>query len=118
MTLDEFFFGFDESRQIFDHLQREIEALGGSKLSVSRSQVTFMRRKKFIWIWIPNRYLIGKYAPLVLSFSFRFHQNSRRWEQIVEPYPGRFTHHMELNSQSEIDDEVRDWLHQAWVAAG
>jgi hypothetical protein len=40
-----------------------------------------------------------------------------RWKQIVEPAPGRFTHHLELHTASEIDDEVRRWLQEAWEAA-
>jgi hypothetical protein len=99
-------------------IYQEIDDLGESALSVSRSQVTFMRKKKFVWIWIPNRFLKGKYAPLGLTFSFRYRQNSPRWKQIIEPAPAQFTHHLELFALSEIDNEVRDWLREAWEAAG
>ena len=29
---------------------------------------------------------------------------------------GRFTHHLELHAESDIDDEVREWLQEAWEA--
>lgn len=32
----------------------------------------------------------------------------------VEPYPGRWTHHILLTSESELDAEVRAWLHEAY----
>jgi hypothetical protein len=43
--------------------------------------------------------------------------DSPRWKEIVEPAPGRFTHHLELYDVADVDDEVRGWLRQAWEAA-
>ena len=36
----------------------------------------------------------------------------------MEPYPGRFTHHLELFSLEEVDEEVENWLNEAWQLAG
>jgi hypothetical protein len=128
MTLDQFFSGYDESRRIFDALRAAIEALGPAEASteveasstlevrVTKSQVAFRRRKAFAWAWVPDRYLGGGHAPLVLTLSFAERNPSPRWKQIVEPAPGRFTHHLELTSESEIDGEVRGWLQAAWEA--
>ena len=66
---------------------------------------------------MPGQYLTGKAAPLVLTLSFRSRKVSPRWKEIVEPTPGRFTHHLELYSTAEIDDQVRGWLQDAWTAA-
>jgi hypothetical protein len=65
---------------------------------------------------VPDRYLRGGHAPLVLTLSFARADHSPRWKQIVEPAPGRFTHHLELHAESEIDDQVRGWLQGAWEA--
>lgn len=117
MTLDEFFAGQDLSRQIFETLRREVEAIGPADLRVSKSQVAFRRRKPFAWVWMPGQYLRRQAAPLVLTLSFPGRDPSLRWKEIVEPAPGRFTHHLELYSTAAIDDEVRDWLRAAWIAA-
>jgi len=117
MTLDEFFKGRDESRQIFDALQRAIEAIGSAEVRVTRSQIAFRRRRAFAWAWTPGRYLRGSPAPLVLTLSLHQRDASPRWKEIVEPSPGRFTHHLELRSAIDLDAEVRDWLRQAWEAA-
>jgi hypothetical protein len=117
MTLGEFFSGFEESRQIFDTLRAAVDALGPTEVRVTKSQVAFRRSKAFAWAWVPDRYLRGRHAPLVLTMSFVKRDNSGRWKQIVEPTPGRFTHHLELHTESEIDDEVRCWLQKAWEAA-
>lgn len=54
---------------------------------------------------------------LVLTFSFRSRNESQRWKEIVEPAPGRYTHHLELYSTADIDEDVRGWLQDAWTAA-
>jgi len=117
MTLDEFFAGHDSSREIFDAVRSVIESLGPAGLRIGKSQISFRRRKAFAWVWVPGRYLRGKTVPLVLTLSFRRRDGSPRWKQIVEPAPGRFTHHLELYSAADIDDEVRDWLQEAWGEA-
>ncbi len=117
MTLDEFFAGHEDSRQIFDALRRATEGFGPVEIRVAKSQVAFCRKKAFAWAWTPDRYLHGQHAPLVLTLGFHYRDSSPRWKEIVEPYPGRFTHHLELYSTKDIDDEVRAWLHAAWEAA-
>jgi hypothetical protein len=117
MTLDEFFGGQEKSRQIFEAVRHTIEAIGPAELRISKSQVSFRRRRAFAWLWMPGQYLSGAVAPLVLTLSFRSRDGSPRWKAIVEPAPGRFTHHLELYSTSDIDDQVRGWLQDAWLAA-
>jgi Domain of unknown function (DUF5655) len=117
MTVDEFFAADLESRQLFETLREMVVAIGPTQLRVTKSQIAFQRRKAFAWVWQPGQYLRGKHAPLVLTLAFRYRDVSPRWKEIVEPRPGYFTHHLELWSASEIDDEVRSWLQKAWEAA-
>ena len=117
MTLDEFFAGHEDSRPIFEALRKAIEDSGPVEMRVTKSQVAFCHRKAFAWAWVPDRYLHGKHAPLVLTLSFRYRDSSPRWKEIVEPAQGRFTHHLELYSTADLDDEVRSWLRAAWAAA-
>jgi hypothetical protein len=117
MTPDEFFAGYEASRSIFDALHRTIEALGPAELRVTKSQISFRRRRAFAWAWTPDRYLHGRHAPLALTVALRRRDPSPRWKQIVEPVPGRFTHHLELYSVAEVDEQVRVWLREAWTGA-
>jgi len=118
MTLDEYFVGRDESRRIFDALHSAVDEVGSVELRVTKSQVAFRRRTGFAWAWIPQMYLAGRVAPLVLSVSLRRRDDSPRWKEVVEPYPGRFMHHLELRDPGEIDAEVRGWLAEAGESAG
>lgn len=117
MTLDEFFKGHEASLSIFDAVRSAMEVIGPTELRVSKSQVAFWRRKSVASVWLPAQYLHGKTAPLVLTFSFRGRDPSPRWKEIVEPAPGHFTHHLELYSIAEVDNEVGNWLRDAWAAA-
>ena len=117
MTLDEFFAGHADSWQLFEVLRSAIEDLGPVEMRITKSEVAFCRKKAFAWAWTPGRYLHGKHALLVLTLGFRQRDASPRWKEIVEPKPGRFTHHLELHSTTDIDDEVRTWLQAAWAAA-
>ena len=107
MILDEYFDGWEYSRQIFEDLREAIDALGETHLRVTKSQVAFYRRKAFAWAWIPGIYLRNRQTPpLVLTLALRRRDTAPRWKQIVEPYPGRFSHHLELYSTDDIDNEV------------
>jgi hypothetical protein len=116
-TLDEFFAGHEESRVLFEALRAVIDAVGPTEVRVSKSQVAFRRRKTVALAWIPGTYLRREAAPLVLTLSFRERDASPRWKQIVEPAPGRFTHHLELHSVEDLDGQVRAWLSKAWEEA-
>jgi hypothetical protein len=116
MTLDDFFSGQPESRDLFEAVRQAIEAIGPTEIRVTKSQVAFWRSKPFAWVWIPGQYLRRKAALLVLTLGFPSRDPSTRWKSIVEPAPSRFTHHLELYSVADIDEEVRHWLRQAWEA--
>ncbi len=117
MTLDEYFPGHESSRPLFEAVRAAIEAIGPTELRISKSQIAFWRRRAVARVWIPARYLGGHPAPLVLTLGFFERDPSRRWNEVVEPALGRFTHHLELYSVADLDQEVLDWLRKAWDIA-
>ena len=94
-----------------------MESIGKAEVRVSKSQVAFRNRRMFAAVWMPEQYLRRKAAPLVLTIALRRRDESPRWKEVVEPTPGRFTHHLELYSPADIDGEARQWLQEAWLAA-
>jgi hypothetical protein len=116
--MEAFFSLYPASRQIFNALLEAVQIFGQVEVQVKKSQVAFCRKKIFARVWVPEQYLHRGAAPLVLTLSFRIRDPSARWKEVVEPYPGRFTHHLELYDAGEIDDEVIAWLREAWAAAG
>ncbi len=113
MTLDDFFPGRAASRRIFDAMAAAVASVGEAELRITKSQVAFMRRRAFAWAWLPEMYL-RRGAPLVLTVALRRRDASSRWKQVVEPAPGRFTHHLELYAPEDVDAEVVEWLAEAW----
>ena len=119
VPLEQYFAGRDaRSRELFDVVRSAIESIGTATMRVTRSQVAFRRRLAFAWTWMPGRYLRGNVAPLVLTVDLHRPDESPRWKEVVEPRPGRFTHHLELRSVTDVDAEVLGWLREAWEQAG
>ena len=116
-TPEIFFAGQDLSLQLFKAVRSALDGIGPAEIHVTKSQIAFRRRRAFAWVWMPGQYLRGKTAPLVLTLAFRYRSISPRWKEIVEPAPGRYTHHLELYTIDDIDEEVRSWLREAWTAA-
>ncbi len=118
VTPDEFFADKTLAKELFAAVRCEVEAVGEASIRVTRSQIAFRRRRSFAWVWMPGQYLRGRVAPLVLTVSLPWRDGSPRWKEVVEPVPGRFTHHLELNNTADIDEQVSGWLRQAWDSAG
>jgi len=117
ITPEEFFEDEPVARQLFEALRAMIDAAGPSTVRVTKSQIAFARRRQFAWAWMPRKVLRGRGAPLVLTLSLPARDLSPRWKQVVEPYPGRFTHHLELFAESDLDEQVREFIGRAWAAA-
>jgi len=118
MDIDQFFDGFPESRLLFDTLMGKIYDIGQFDLKVTKSQIALYRGRSFAWIWIPEKHLKRKAAPLVLSIVFPVRDQSPRWKEIVELSKGKYMHHLEIHSIGEIDDRVLSWLKAAWTTSG
>lgn len=104
--------------RILARLRVLLDRLEGVTVKVSRSQVAFRRKKNFALVWVPGMYLHRDAAPLVLTVLGRKRIRSARWKEVVEPAPGRFTHHLELYRVKDVDAQVAQWLQQAWEDAG
>jgi hypothetical protein len=113
----EFFRNNAEARGIYRAIRRITDDLAGVRTRVSKSQIGFYRERGFASVWIPSQYLEGKRPPLVLTLFLPQRIRSHRWKEVSEPKPGRFTHHMELSSAADVDEEVRGWIIDAWREA-
>lgn len=112
------YFGSDaEARSIFSAIDSAVKAVGKADRRAAKSQIGFYRKRPFAAVWRPNQYLSGAHPPLVLSVFLQRRDRSPRWKEVVEPKPGRFTHHLEINGATEVDHQVREWLREAWASA-
>ncbi len=96
------------------------ESLSGKLLSaftnvvvkVQKTQITF--REKYGFAFVSLRRMKG--CPevfLILSFGLGCRLDSPRIAAAVEPYPNRWTHHIILSDESQLDAELMGWLREA-----
>lgn len=95
---------------------RMVAAIGPADVRVTKSQVSFRRRRAFAWVWQPGMYVRSD-VPAVLSIALPHYDPSPRFKEVIPVTPGWWMHHLELRDGSRIDAEVRGWLTAAWDAA-
>ena len=86
---------------------------------VSKTQISFRNRHVFAMVSLPFRRLRGwPEAYLLVSFGLPYRKESPRIVQVVEAYSNRWTHHVPIVSEDEIDDALMSWLDEAfWFSA-
>jgi len=117
MKPEDIFDGRPQARAIHEAVRAAVARIGPAEARASKSQVAFYRSHPFAATWVPEQYLKGDLAPVVLSVFLRRRDASDRWKQVVEPAKGRFTHHVELRHVSDVDDFVERRLAEAWAEA-
>ena len=114
MTADELLF-FDPRPNLVPIYDTLREALTGQypdvTVKVSKSQISFYNRHLFAMASLPRR---KGDDHLLVSFGLNRREGSDRILQVVEPYPGRWTHHVPVHSPAEVDQELLVWLEEAY----
>ena len=114
MTADELLF-FDSKPglvPIYDALRTALaERYPEVRIKVAKTQISFCNRHLFAMASLPRR---KKDPGLVVSFGLGRRESSPRVMQAVEPYPGRWTHHVPVHAPEEVDRELLSWLEEAW----
>ena len=121
-TQDTLFF-FDRHQAVYplyECFQKKLLArLPESRIKVQKSQISYYNRHLYACTSVlkvkrkaelPNDYFVltlGLSAPL----------ESNRVAAKTEPYPGRWTTHFVISSPSDLDEELFDWIEQAYQFA-
>ena len=107
-----FFGSRSAERSLYDFLSEQIKnGLPPFDMRVQRTQITFVNPKVFACVSLRWKNCI------VVSFGLPDRVSSPRIHQAVEIRPGRWTHHVKISSQLEVDDELMGWLHAAFLFA-
>ena len=105
-----------DAMQFFDRRPRELElyqdfedkvfaACPETHIRVQKTQITFENRHGFAFVSLPRRN--------VVSFGLSYRVDSPRIWVATEPYPNRWTHHMLISDESQLDEEVLGWIKEA-----
>ena len=107
-----FFDGHMDALPLYEALKNRIgKEIPDVRVKVQKSQVSFYGRRLFAMASLPRR---KKDPGLVVSFGLGRREPSPRITVAVEPYPGRWTHHVPVPEERELDGELLGWLWEAW----
>jgi Domain of unknown function (DUF5655) len=115
-TPESFFRGSPDGLALFGAVQAAMESIGAFHVRVTKSQIAFRRRKGFAYLWRPGQYVTSE-IPAVLSIALPRRISSDRVKSVAHPSAKVWMHHLELSNSSQIDDEVHDWLAEAYANA-
>ena len=110
------FAGHPAGLAIHERVASVVDALGAVESRTSRSQVAFRHGRGFASVWRPGQY-VDSDVPAVLSIALPREVAAARFKEVVHPSPSVWMHHLELHDVSQVDDEMRDWLREAWEHA-
>ena len=118
MDNDVFFFFGDhmDALPIYERLEKGILTwIPDVKIKVAKTQITFAKRYGFAFVSF-NPCRKAKERPAVwmtVTFGLGCRKESPRIDVATQPYPGRWTHHVMVGSEGEIDEELLDWIKEA-----
>ena len=115
-TPEGYFDGHPEGLALYRAVEDVVATVGEASVRVTKSQVAFRRRQGFAYVWRPGQY-VNNPVPAVLSIVLPREVASDRFKSVAHPSTQVWMHHLELHSTAQIDDEVRDWLAEAYANA-
>ena len=111
-----FFDGKPTELALYQALERAMAArFPEASVKVQKSQISFYHRHLFAAASLPLRR--RKEWPrecLLVTFGLSRRLPSPRIAVAVEPYPNRWTHHVVVAREEEIDGALLDWLAEAY----
>ena len=102
---------------LYETFERRVFAeIGNVKVKVQKTQITFSGSSIFACVSFlrvkKKRELPDPYLVITLGLSYPL--ESPRVAVKTEPYPGRWTTHIVVGSADELDDELFQWVRQAY----
>ena len=109
------FLGGDPGKlAIFEAYEAAVLACGESTRKVTKTQISWGNPCLFAMLSHPRRAADRKAGALLATFGLNRRLDSPRILQAVEPYPGRWTHHLLLTAPEDVDGLLAAWLAEAY----
>ena len=122
-TIQDTLFFFDRHHAVYPLYERFHENLLArfpeSRIKVQKSQISYYNRHLYACVSFLK---VKKKAELpedyfVLTLGLPAPLDSNRVAVKTEPYPGRWTTHFVISDLSDLDEELFDWIEQAYQFA-
>ena len=118
MNADTLFFFNDHmaALPLYERLEGLIlEQIPDVKIKASKTQISFSNKRGFAFVSF-NPCRRAKERPevwMTVTFGLSYRKDSPRIDVAAEPYPNRWTHHVMVGSEEEIDSELMGWIREA-----
>jgi len=111
-----YFAGMPEAGALYAAVKsRILSRFPEASVKVFKSQISFVSGRSFAYTWLPVRKVKNRpEVYIVLTFGLNHRIQSPKIAESVEPRPNRWTHHLIISSPADIDEEVMEWLQQAY----
>ena len=118
MNADILFFFNDhmDALSLYERLKTLIlEQIPDVKIKVSKTQISFSNKRGFAFVsFTPCRKVNDRPDVwMTVTFGLSYRKDSPRIDVATEPYPNRWTHHVMVGSEEEIDAELMGWIRKA-----
>lgn len=114
----QFFTKMPQTLPLYETVEAVLMSFPDVKMKVHKTQISFYAKRLFAAVWLPLR--IMKNRPdnyIVLTLALHDRIDSPRIVEVVQPYPQRWTHHIIVSNSTEIDEELKSWIYQAYQSA-
>lgn len=110
-----FFNKMPQAQPLFDTFVRKLTSVyDGLIIRVQKSQISFANKHSFAFVWLPTSKIKGRPdVYIIISFGLDHQLLDPRIEEAAEAYPNRWTHHVIIENESEIDEQLMGWIKQA-----
>ena len=118
MNADILFFFNDhtDALPLYERLEALIlEHIPDVNIKVSKTQISFSNKRGFAFVsFTPCRKTKDRPSIwMTVTFGLNYRMDSPRIDVATEPYPNRWTHHVMVGSEEEIDEELMGWICEA-----
>lgn len=114
-----FFGSYPDMLPIYEKMMEWLDnTYGNVAVKVGKTSLSLRNRYVFASVSLPWRKVKGwPERYLLLSVGLSHKKESPRVRVSTEPYPNRWTHHILLESLEDLDDDLWEWLAEAYAFA-
>ncbi len=94
---------------------RVLKMIPDTRIEVKKTQISFYSRHLFAAVsFLPVRKAKDRPGSYVtVTFGLPYRKDSPRIDTAAEPYPNRWTHHVMIGGEEELNDELFSWIREA-----
>lgn len=112
----QFFDQMPEALPLYQKFEREVlSRVEDVHIKVQKTQITYSNRHVFACVSFAKVRKAKERPPvyIVVTFGLAYKKESPRIDIATEPYPNRWTHHVLVSREEEIDGELLGWVEEA-----